>query len=207
MLFARFAGGNVLRPPFLFSREKKETCRARCKEKRARSGFAMTRSLLLEKYLIIVDGANWSVVRMRLRISAAAKQTRKVSLFFVGKSSFLTESIALAKRQRFCTLRCQWTDVKTHLCLHPFGHRPQKRRELYESYSAPTGLARQTESRLPSFSSTPCTTLFFFFRREKKKRGVQKTVYRMWVQKKRAKKIKGPGHTLPCTADCSEGSV
>ena len=31
----------------------------------------MTRSLLLEKYLIIVRGADWRIVRMRLRISAA----------------------------------------------------------------------------------------------------------------------------------------
>ena len=46
----------------------------------------------------------------------------------------------------------------------------------YERFSAPTGLAAQTESRLPSFSSTPCTALFFFFRREKKKRGVHKAV-------------------------------
>ena len=60
-----------LRPPFLFSREKKETRRARCKEKRAWRGFAMIRSLLLEKCLIIVGGADWSIVRMRLRISAA----------------------------------------------------------------------------------------------------------------------------------------
>ena len=47
----------------------------------------------------------------------------------------------------------------------------------YERFSAPAGLAPQTESKGPSFSSTPCTTLFFFWQR--KRRGGAKAVYRM----------------------------
>ena len=76
--YFRAPRGNANAPHISFSLPEKETRRARCKEKRAWCGFAMTRSLLLEKCLIILCSAEWRIVRMRLRISAADAHERSV---------------------------------------------------------------------------------------------------------------------------------
>ena len=96
--FRPFHGRDVLRPPFLFSREKKETCRARCKEKRAFSSFRRLGLLLIDGSLIITGVAIWKCFRMRSHISAADahgamhSQTAENALFF---------TVQFARQKRF----------------------------------------------------------------------------------------------------------
>ena len=128
--FRPLRGRERLHPPFLFSREKKETRRARCKEKRAGRGFAMTRSLLIDACLIIVGVANWSIVRMRLRISAAdAHGVRWGKFFACSGSSFAMTQLPLLDacliilcgadcssvrmRLRISAAAAQWEKIKT----------------------------------------------------------------------------------------------
>ena len=184
----------------------------------------MTRSLLLEKYLIILCVADWRIVRMRLCISAAdadgcgeesfydsahlaaaAQKGKRVATplqnrhgkccaFFAEKAAVLPKALPLRKQKGSKSLGAGGQMRKRICVCIRSGIARRRGGKSYERFSAPTGLASQTESKRPSFSSTPAGRSSFSFAERKRRGGCKKAfparsaekevaVYRMWGAK------------------------
>lgn len=86
---------------------------------------------------------------------------------FADKAAFLAESIALAKTQRLCPLRCRTIDERLFSVAAAFGRSPQEKQCFTKNRSAPVGGAMQTEREKALFFFVPCTARFFFWQRKR----------------------------------------
>ena len=169
----------------------------------------MTRSLLLDASLITLCDADWRIVRMRLRISAADTHGRGGESFYDSanlaaaaqmvervatplqsrhekccfslwkKAAFSPKALPLRKRKGSNPLGAGGQRLKRIYIQTRSGIARRRGRKSYERFSAPTGLAVQTESRLPSFSSTPAGRSSFSFAERKRRGGCKKTFPRV----------------------------
>ena len=114
----------------------------------------------------------------RARRNAAAKQTRIMSLFLCGKKQLSHRKHCPCEKAKVLKSLGAGGQMRKRICVQTrSGIARERGRKAYERCSAPVGFASQTESKGPSFSSTPAGRSSFS-QQEKKKRGLQKSVPR-----------------------------
>ena len=91
------------------------------------------------------------------------------------KAALLPKALPLRKQKGFAPLGAKGQMRRRIYIQTRSGIARRRGGKSYERFSAPAGLASQTESRLPSFSSTPAGRSSFSFAERKRRGGCKKT--------------------------------
>ena len=129
---------------------------------------------------VVYDPAHLAAAAQRVERVATPLQSRhgKCRFSLREKAAFSPKALPLRKRKGSKSLGAGGQRLK-RICVQTCSGIARRRGgKSYERFSAPTGFARQAESKRPSFSSTPAGRSSFS-RQEKKKRGLQKNVPRV----------------------------
>ena len=172
---------------------------------------------------VVYDPAHLAAAAQRVERVATPLQSRhgKCRFSLREKAAFSPKALPLRKRKGSKSLGADG-QTRKRICVQiRSGIARRRGGKSYERFSAPAGLASQSESRLPSFSSTPAAVpagafrsatersealsaemRSSFSRQEKKKRGLQKSIPRA-----QRGKMFPPTQWAKRTPGCNPGNI